>query len=42
MILYDENGMELNSYIWDNIVWTDVCCVLSIDAYVVTEISELY
>ena len=22
--------MELNSYIWDN-VWTDVCCVLSID-----------
>ena len=36
-----QNGMELNSYIWDN-VWTDVCCVLSIDAYVVTEISELH
>ena len=32
------NGVELNSYIWDN-VWTDVWCVLSIDAYVVTEIS---
>jgi len=29
--------MKLNSYIWDN-VWTDVCCVLSIDVYVVTEI----
>ena len=28
-----QNGMELNSYIWDN-VWTDVCCVLSIDACV--------
>jgi len=40
MILYDENGMKLNSYIWDN-VWIDVCCVLSIDAYVVTEIFEL-
>jgi len=36
-----QNGMELNSYIWDN-VWTDVCWVLSIDAYVVTEISELH
>ena len=35
------NGVELNSYIWDN-VWTDACCVLSIDAYVVTEISELH
>ena len=35
------NGMELNSYIWDN-VWTDVCCVLSIDAYVVIEISEFH
>jgi len=35
------NGVELNSYIWDN-VWTDVCCILSIDAYVVTEISELH
>jgi len=33
--------MELNSYIWDN-VWTDVCCVLSIDAHMVTEISELH
>jgi len=35
------NGMELNSYIGDN-VWTNVCCVLSIDVYVVTEISELH
>ena len=25
-----QNGMELNSYIWDN-VWTDVSCVLNID-----------
>ena len=41
MILYWRNGMELNSYIWDN-VSTDVCCVLSIDAYVVTEIFELH
>ena len=24
MILYDENGMKLNLYIWDN-VWTNVC-----------------
>jgi len=22
--LYDEDGMKLNSYIWDN-VWTNVC-----------------
>ena len=36
IILYDENYMELNSYIWDN-VWSDVY-VLSIDAYVVIEI----
>ena len=28
-----QNGMKLNSYIWDN-VWTDVCYVLNIDAYV--------
>ena len=41
MILYDENGMELNSYIWDY-VYTDVCCVLSIGAYVVTQISKLH
>jgi len=41
MILYDENGMELNSDIWDN-AWTEVCCVLSIDVYVVIEISKLH
>jgi len=42
MILYDENGMELNSYnIWDN-VWTNVCCVLSIDVDVIIEIFELH
>ena len=40
MILYDENDMELNSYILDN-VWTDVYCVLSIDVYVITEMFEL-
>jgi len=31
----------LNSYICDN-VWTDVCCVLSINAYVVTKIFKLH
>jgi len=38
MILYD--GMVWN-WIRNN-VWTDVCCVLSIDVFVVTEISELH
>jgi len=35
------NGVKLNLYIWDN-VWIDVFYVLSIDAYVVIEISEIH
>jgi len=35
------NCVKLNSYIWDH-VWTDVYNVLSIDVYVVTEISEFH